>query len=288
MGQPVEGHIDSLMSIVTSRHRKPLPVGTWFLRLVTIATYAFLYLPIAVIVIMSFHPEKYLTFPLPGYSLRWYGEFLKDDLLIGALMNSILLASATAFLSALIGTPCALALVRSNFPGKRLLNSLVLAPMIIPNVILAVGLLILLNSVHIPRGIPYLLVGHTIFGLPYIVLTVSSQLYGFPRELEEASLSLGAGHLHTFREVTLPLILPSILAGMLFSFTISFQEFVATQFWATPDTYTLPVRIYGRIRESLSPEVNVVGVLTLVISLSVVLAIQVLSRRREGGGFYGL
>lgn len=282
-------HADSPFApVIRRRPRRPLPVGTWFLRFITASTYAFLYLPIVVIIIMSFHPEKYLTFPLPSYSLRWYGEFLQDELLIRALVNSLVLASITAILCALIGTPCALGLVRFNFPGKRLLNSFVLAPMIIPNVITAVGLLILLNTIHIPRGIPYLIIGHVLFGLPYIVLTVSSQLYGFPHELEEASLTLGAKELHTFLEVTLPLIAPSIFAGMLFAFTISFQEFVATQFWATPDTYTLPVRIYGRIRESITPEVNVVGVLTLALSLSVVVILKVLSGRREGGGFYGL
>ncbi|MFV2044594.1 MAG: ABC transporter permease, partial [Anaerolineales bacterium] len=187
-----------------------------------------------------------------------------------------------------IGTPCALALVRFDFPGKRLLNSVVLAPMIIPNVITAIGLLILLNAVQIPRGAPYLIIGHVIFGLPYIILTVSSQLYGFPRELEEASLSLGAKEFQTFIEVTLPLISPSIFAGMLFAFTISFQEYVASQFWATPSTYTLPIRIYGRLRDAITPEINVVGVITLAMSFGVVIIMKVLSRRREGGSFYGL
>jgi spermidine/putrescine transport system permease protein len=278
----------SVSSAGRRRHRRPLPVGIWFLRLVTLFTYVFLYMPIVVIVVMSFHPEVYLTFPMPGWSLRWYGEFLQDELLIRALLNSLFLACTAAVLGAVIGTPCAIGLVRFNFPGKRLVNTFVLAPMIIPNVITAVGLLVLLNSIRIPRGFPYLIIGHVIFALPYIVLTVSSQLYGFPRELEEAALNLGANQLQTFFEVTLPLIAPSILAGMLFAFTISFQEYVASQFWATPSTYTLPIRIYGRLRGFVSPELNVVGVLTLVLAISVVITLRVLSRRSEGGGFYGL
>lgn len=270
------------------RSRNPLPISAWFLRSATIFIFLFLYLPIVVIVIMSFHPEIYLTYPLPGFSLRWYSEFLQDELMIRSLLNSFTLGAITAVLAAVIGTPCALALVRFDFPGKRLLNSFVLAPMIIPNVITAVGLLILLNTVNIPRGMPYLIIGHVIFGLPYIILTVSSQLYGFPRELEEASLSLGARELQTFFEVTLPLISPSIFAGMLFAFTISFQEYVASQFWATPSTYTLPIRVYGRLRDAITPEINVVGVITLVMSFGVVVIMKILSRRREGGGFYGL
>ncbi len=270
------------------RRRRPLPVGAWFLQLATLFTYAFLYLPIVVIVVMSFHPEVYLTFPMPGYSLRWYGEFLQDEALIRALLNSLFLGGTAAVLSALIGTPCAIGLVRFDFPGKRLVNSFVLAPMIVPNVIMAIGLLILLNIVNIPRGYPYLIIGHVMFGLPYVVITVSSQLYGFPRELEEAALNLGANELQAFFAVTLPLIAPSILAGSLFAFTISFQEYVASQFWATPSTYTLPIRIYARLRGFISPELNVVGVLTLALAIGVVAVLRVLSRRSEGDGFYGL
>ncbi len=278
----------SVIPPTKKRHRRPLPVGKWFLRLITLFVYAFLYLPIVVLVIMSFHPDHIMTFPLPGWSLRWYGEFLQDELLIRALLNSLLLGGVTAALSALIGTPCAIGLVRFDFPGKRLVNSFVLAPMIIPNVIMAIGLLILLNMVHIPRGFPYLIIGHVMFGLPYVVLTVSSQLYGFPRELEEAALNLGANELRTFLEVTLPLIAPSILAGSLFAFTISFQEYVASQLWASPSNYTLPIRIYARLRDAVSPELNVVGVLTLALAIGVVALLRILSRRSEGGGFYGL
>jgi spermidine/putrescine transport system permease protein len=270
------------------RRRRSLPIGTWLLRLVTLAVYIFLYLPIFVIILMSFHPEMFLTFPLPGYSLRWYGEFLQDELLIGALLKSLLLAGVSAVLSGLIGTPCALGLVRFDFPGKRLFNTFVLAPMIIPQVITGMSLLILLYSINIPKGYPYLILGHVLLTVPYVVITVSSQLYGFPRELEEAALSLGARELQTFLEVTLPLIAPSIFAGMLFAFTVSFQEFVASQAWATPSTYTLPLRIYARIRDALTPEVNVVGVLMVVISFVVVAVVQVMSRRSKGGGLYGI
>ena len=280
--------VSTLTRLRTRRPWRYLPIGALFLRLVTLLTYLFLFLPIVVIVIMSFHPNAILTFPMPGWSLRWYGEFFQDTLIIRALLNSFLLGGITAVLSALIGTPCALGLVRFEFPGKRFISTFALAPMIIPNVITAIGLLILLSAVQIPRGLPYLIIGHTIFGLPYIILTVSGQLYGFPRQLEEASLSLGAKELQTFFEVTLPLIAPSIFAGMLFAFTISFQEYVATQFWATPSTYTLPIRIYGRLRDATTPVLNVVGVVTLALSFAVVILVKLSSRRSEGGGFYGL
>jgi spermidine/putrescine transport system permease protein len=280
---------DTLVSSTKqARNWRSRPLSAWLLRAATVFTYVFLYSPIIVIIVMSFHPDAVMTFPMSGWSLRWYGEFLQDKLIIRALLNSFFLGGVTALLAAIIGTPCALGLVRSEFPGKRFINSFVLAPMIIPNVLTGIGLLILLNAVHIPRGYPYLIIGHVIFALPYIVLTVSGQLYGFPRELEEAALSLGAKELPTFFEVTLPLIAPSILAGMLFAFTISFQEYVATQFWATPSTYTLPIRVYSRLRDAMTPVLNVVGVATLCLSFGTVIILKVLSRRSQGGGFYGL
>jgi spermidine/putrescine transport system permease protein len=285
----------SKVSVLTNRtaaaqggRRLSLPVSGWFLRGVTIFVYGFLYLPIVIVVMMSFHPEVYLTFPLPSYSLRWYEELLHDELMIRAMLNSLWLGGLTALLSAVIGTPCALGLVRLDFLGKRLLNTFVFAPMIIPQIITGISLLILLNAIHIPRGYPYLIIGHVLLTLPYIVVTVSSQLYGFPRELEEAALSLGANELQTFFEVTLPLIAPSIFAGMLFAFTVSFQEFVATQMWATPSTYTLPIRIFGRIRDALTPEVNVVGVLTIAVSFAVVAIVQIIFHRGKRGNVYGV
>jgi spermidine/putrescine transport system permease protein len=271
----------------TTVRRRRLALGSGLIRLIALLVYIFLYLPIAVIVLMSFYPGVYMTFPLPGYSLRWYAEFFQDQLLIRALINSVGLGATAAILSALIGTPCALGVVRYNFPGKRFFNTFVLAPMIIPQIITGISLLILLNAVNLPKGYVYLIIGHVVLTLPYIVITVSSQLYGFPRELEEAALSLGANEMQTFFEITLPLIAPSILAGMLFAFTVSFQEFVATQAWATPSTYTLPIRIFGRIRDALTPEINVVGVLTVALSLGVATLVQIMSRRGQRGTPYG-
>lgn len=270
-----------------TRGRHRLAIGSGLIRLVTVLVYLFLYMPIAVIVLMSFYPDTYMTFPLPGYSLRWYHDFFQDELLIRALLNSLALGATAATLSALIGTPCAMGLVRFNFPGKRFFNTFVLAPMIIPQIITGISLLILLNAINLPKGYLYLIIGHVLLTLPYIVITVSSQLYGFPRELEEAALSLGANEIQTFFEITLPLIAPSIFAGMLFAFTVSFQEFVATQAWATPSTYTLPIRIFGRIRDALTPEINVVGVLMVVLSLGVVTFVQIMSRRSKGDASYG-
>jgi spermidine/putrescine transport system permease protein len=265
----------------------PMKVGGLLIRFTALLVFIFLYLPIAVIVVMSFYPDTYMTFPLPGVSLRWYTTFFQDHLLLRSMLNSLGLGLAAASISALIGTPCAMGLVRFDFPGKKLLNTFVLAPMIIPQIIIGISLLIMLNTINIPRGYLYLLIGHVVLTLPYIVVTVSSQLYGFPKELEEAALSLGANPLQTFFEITLPLIAPSIFAGMLFAFTVSFQEFVATQAWATPSTSTLPIRIFGRIRDALTPEINVVGVMMVLLALFVAGSVQLVTRRNKEGSVYG-
>jgi spermidine/putrescine transport system permease protein len=265
----------------------PMKVGGLLIRFTALLVFIFLYLPIAVIVVMSFYPDTYMTFPLPGVSLRWYTTFFQDHLLLRSMLNSLGLGLAAASISALIGTPCAMGLVRFDFPGKKLLNTFVLAPMIIPQIIIGISLLIMLNTINLPRGYLYLLIGHVVLTLPYIVVTVSSQLYGFPKELEEAALSLGANPLQTFFEITLPLIAPSIFAGMLFAFTVSFQEFVATQAWATPSTSTLPIRIFGRIRDALTPEINVVGVMMVLLALFVAGSVQLVTRRNKEGSVYG-
>lgn len=261
--------------------KRPVGIGGWLIRLVTILVFLFLYAPIAVIILMSFFPGQYMTFPPHAYSLRWYLAFFHDKLLLQSVLNSLGVGISAAILSALIGTPCAMGLVRYNFPGKRFFNTFVLAPMIIPQIITGISLLILLNAIKLPKGYLYLIIGHVVLTVPYIVVTVSSQLYGFPRELEEASLNLGANQIQTFWEVTLPIIAPSIFAGMLFAFTVSFQEFVATQAWATPNTATLPIRIFGRIRDALTPEINVVGVFMVLLALGVAIVVQLGSRRNQ-------
>lgn len=262
-------------------------IGSRLIALTTLLVYIFLYLPILVILIMSFYPGTYMTFPLPSFSLRWYASFFQDISLLRSMGTSLLLGLAAASLSALIGIPAALGLVRYNFPGKRFINTFILAPMIIPQIITGISLLILLNAINLPRGYPYLLIGHVLLTLPYLVITISSQLYGFNRELEEAALSLGANPLQTFVEITLPLIAPSIFAGMLFAFTVSFQEFVATQAWITPGTATLPIRIFARIRDALTPQINVVGVIMVGLAFLVALVVQLTSQKGSRGGHYG-
>jgi ABC-type spermidine/putrescine transport system permease subunit II len=255
-------HKASKVSRVRSRS-----LGGLVVKLAVIFVYFFLYAPIVLLVITSFNPEEVMRFPNSGYSLTWYHVFFRDHPTLWALFNSLILAALSSILAAIIGTPCALGLVRGSFAGKRLVNLLVFTPLIVPPVITGLALVLLLHGVGVPRGFAYLIIGHTLLGLPYVVVVVSAQLYGFPPNVEEAAMSLGANEVDTFFEVTLPLLKPGIIAGVMFAFVNSLQEYPASQAWAAPTFYTLPIVMYNKIRDQLSPEINVIGVLMIVIAI---------------------
>jgi len=236
-----------------------------WLKLVVIFVYFFLYAPILVLFLTSFLPGEVLRFPIDRFSTRWYFEFFHDSPAITALANSIVLALISSILAAVIGTLCAIGLVRTEFFGKRFVNFLVLVPLIVPPVITGISLVILLYGFGLQRGLAYLVIGHTLLGLPYVVVVVSAQLVNFPRNLEDAALTLGANEIQTFFEVTLPLLSRGITAGSMFAFINSLQEYPATQAWAAPDFYTLPIVMYNKIRDQLSPEINVIGVFMVLI-----------------------
>jgi spermidine/putrescine transport system permease protein len=257
----------AIRSAPALRILRRLKLGARIVRLAVLFAYFFLYAPIVLLFVTSLEPGEVMRFPNTGYGLKWYRFFLSDYPTMAALGRSLVLATVSSMLAAVLGTLCAIGLVRSDFFGKRFLNLLVFVPLIVPPVITGIALVLLLYGFGIPRGLAYLIVGHTLLGLPYVVVVVSAQLYGFPRNLEEASLSLGANEIETFFEITLPLLKRVILAGIMFAFITSLQEYPATQTWAAPSFYTLPIVMYDKIRDQLSPEVNVIGVLMILIAI---------------------
>jgi len=172
-----------------------------------------------------------------------------------------------------------LAMVRHDFPGKHLVSTALVAPILIPEVVLAVALLLFLKFLGVPKSFPLLLAGHVIFTLPFVVLVVQARLVGIRREYEEASLSLGASPIQTFFTVTLPLMLPAVLAGMLFSFTISFDDITGTLFWKPGGVETVPTQIFSMLRNSISPEVNALGTVMVVVTVAVPLLGVAIARR---------
>lgn len=257
-----------------------MKVSGWSLiRIYTILVYLFMFAPIVVVVILSFNPEQFGCFPMSGFSLKWYAKLSRNATILAAFKNSLQLGALTAVITTAIGIPAAMAFVRYEFPGKNTLNTLLLAPIMIPEVILGVALLLFIRWLQQPKSFLLLLIGHVVITLPYVLLVVQARLVGIKRVYEEAALSLGANPFQTFREVTLPLLFPAVLAGMLFAFTISFDDVTATLFWATATNQTVPVKILGMLRNSISPEINALGTVMIVLTLSTPLLAGVLTRR---------
>lgn len=257
-----------------------LATGKFLLKWITIAVYVFIFAPILVVILMSFHPHDIVSFPMPGVSLRWYARFLRNEQLLDSLRMSLTLGLAAALTAGVIGTLAAFALVRSKLRFKQLLNAVTFAPMLLSGVVMGVALLAFYQFIGLPRGFWGLVAAHTLFSLPYVVVVVSARLAGFDRSLEEAAMNLGANHLQTFRSVTLPIVAPGIVGGMLLAFTISFDEFPATQFLATPGTATVPIRIFSMIKTELNPQINVLATVMVVITVGIPAIAQYFLRKR--------
>ncbi|MFO7752678.1 MAG: ABC transporter permease [Desulfobacteraceae bacterium] len=258
--------------------------GWTLIKLYTVLVYIWMFAPIVAVVLLSFNPQQFGSFPMKGFSFRWYVELAHNPTILGAFKNSMVLGSLTAIFATAIGVPAALAFVRYEFPGKDFFNMLLIAPIMIPEVVLGVSLLLFIRWLQQPKSFALLLIGHVVLTLPYVLLVVQARLVGIKREYEEAALSLGANPFQTFREVTLPLLAPAIFAGMLFSFTISFDDVTATLFWATANQQTVPVKIFGMLRNSISPEINALGAVMIVLTVSIPLAAGYLTRRFAKGG----
>lgn len=257
--------------------------GWTLIKLYTLLVYIWMFAPIVAVVLLSFNPQQFGSFPMKGFSFRWYVELAHNPTILGAFKNSMVLGSLTAIFATAIGVPAALAFVRYEFPGKDFFNMLLIAPIMIPEVVLGVSLLLFIRWLQQPKSFILLLIGHVVLTLPYVLLVVQARLVGIKREFEEAALSLGANPFQTFREVTLPLLAPAIFAGMLFSFTISFDDVTATLFWATASQQTVPVKIFGMLRNSISPEINALGAVMIVLTVSIPLVAGYLSRKFARG-----
>lgn len=239
------------------------------IRSYTVLVYVFMFAPIAVVLLLAFNDSQFGGFPIDGFSLRWFHELLENEAIIRAFRTSFTLGLLTALIATTLGTLASLALVRYSFPGKNLVSTLLIAPILVPETVLAVGLLIFLRWLSVPRSFFLLLVGHTIIAVPFVVLVVQARLVGIRREYEEASRSLGANALQTFFQVTLPLLMPAVFAGALFAFTISFDNITATIFWRPSGSETVPTQIFGMLRHSVSPEINALGFVMIVLTVGI-------------------
>ena len=233
----------------------------------------FLYLPLLFLIIFSFNDSVVLTFPLKGFTLRWYEQFLHTPELLTAFRNTIWVAVLSSLAATILGAMAAIVVSRYTFFGKRLFTSLVTFPMVIPYLVLGVALLLLFNAVGIPLNLWTVTIGHIIINLPYAMLIIGARLAGFAGNLEEASMDLGETYWGTLRKVTLPIITPALLAAFLSSFSTSFDEFALT-FFLTGTDITLPIYLYSQLRfpTRLPLAITAAAVVIVVSSLFLLLS----------------
>lgn len=252
----------------------------WFLiRGWALLVYIFMFLPVAVVVLLSFNASQFGSFPMTGFSFHWFVELANNDAILRAFQTSFILGALTALVSTTLGVLASLALIRYRVPGSNLISTILIAPILVPEVVLAVALLLFLNALSLNKSFLLLLMGHVIFTMPFVILVVQARLVGIRRDYEEAAISLGANPIQAFFQITLPLLAPAVFAGMLFAFTISFDDITGTLFWKPGGVETVPTQIFAMLRNSISPEINALGSVMIFLTVGLPLLGMAVARR---------
>lgn len=255
--------------------------GRRFMRVFFALVVAFLYAPIAILLVFSFNKASVPSFPLSGFTLRWYHDFLHNGAMRGALETSAMVAAASSVIAVALGILASVALARRGFRGKGLVTALLLSPLVIPFVVLGIAMLLLFHVLGVSPSLETVTIGHVVIVLPYTILVIMPRLEQIDRSLAEAAYDLGAGPLRTFRWITFPLILPAILSAFLIGFTTSFDEYALTSF-LIGTRQTFPIFLYSALRfPTQLPQVIAVAVVVLCATLVVVVAAEVWRRRAE-------
>ena len=252
---------------------------TWFNVTALTLGFAFLYLPMLILVVFSFNASRLVTV-WGGFSTQWYGALFRNQALMDAAWVTVRIALVSATLATVLGTLAAITLTRyGRFRGRALFTGLVYAPMVMPEVITGLSLLLLFVAVGFDRGFWTVTLAHTTLTMCFVTVVVQARLVGFDRSLEEAAQDLGATPLRTFFQITLPLIAPSIAAGFLLAFTLSLDDLVIASFTSGPGATTLPMRIYSQVRLGVTPEINAASTILIGLVALGVTAATLVSKR---------
>ncbi len=255
--------------------------ATWFNATSVALGFAFLYLPILLLVIYSFNESKLVTV-WTGFSLRWYGELLRDQAMLDAAWVTLRVAFISATIATILGTLGAITLVRfGRFLGRTLFSGMIYAPLVMPDVITGLSLLLLFVSLDLDRGFWTLILAHVTLTMCFVAVVVQSRLVTFDRSLEEAALDLGATPTKTFFVITLPLIMPGVVAGWMLAFTLSLDDLVIASFTTGPGATTLPMKIFSQVKFGVTPEVNAISTILIVIVATGVIVASLITKRRE-------
>ena len=253
---------------------------SWFNATSLTFGFAFLYLPILILVIYSFNESKLVTV-WGGFSTKWYGELLGDQAFLDAAWVTLKVAVASSTIATVLGTMAAYVLMRAGrFLGRTVFSGMIYAPLVMPDVIMGLAFLLLFISIGLDRGVFTIILAHTTFTMCYVSVVVSSRLVTFDKSLEEAALDLGCTPFDAFRSVTLPIIAPAVISGWLLAFTLSLDDLVIASFAAGPSSTTLPMKVFSSVRLGVSPQINALStILIAVVTLGVISASLVTKRQ---------
>lgn len=247
--------------------------------------YLFLYAPIAVVIVYSFNAARFGA-SWAGFTTQWYLALLENQAALDAAANTLLLACASTVVSTILGTLLAFGLDRYRFPGKSWFSRLLYVPVFIPDIVLAVALLLFYSVVRdrfglLELGMTTMVIAHVTFQIPFVAIVVRARLHGLDPALEEAARDLGAGELQVFRHVTLPLILPGVTAAAMLAFTLSLDDFVVSFFTSGPGSTTLPILIYSSVKRGVTPDINALSTLIIVVSILATIGVMLLQCRSK-------
>jgi spermidine/putrescine transport system permease protein len=267
--------------MATGRWR--LPTGTrlqqWLFGGWTALVFAFLYIPILLLIVFSFNESK-LGIRWTGFTTKWYAELFENEVLLDAFLNSMIVAGFTTVFATILGTVGAWLLFRYRFPARQALGLLIFIPMVMPEVLMGVSLMSLFFVLKMDLGYTAMIIAHTTFCFPFVLVGVQARLEGIDPFLEEAALDLGATPIQAFWKVIVPYLMPAIISGALMSFTLSFDEYIVSFFLTDAGSQTLPLKVFGMAKKGLSPELNALSTLFVFGTLLLVLASQFIQKRK--------
>ncbi|NMA79353.1 MAG: ABC transporter permease [Clostridiales bacterium] len=239
--------------------------------------YIFLYLPIIVVVVFSFNTSK-LNLKFEGFTFEWYWKMFDNKPLIDSFKNSIIVAVASTLISVVVGTIASVGMYRYSFRGKGIIDSMLYIPIVIPEIILGISLLMLFTAFNITLGMLTLIIAHVSFSLPFVIVTVRSRMAGFDRSIEEAAMDLGASPIRTFTRITLPIIAPGVIAGAMLALTLSLDDVIVSFFTTGIKSKTFPIQIQGMVRTGVSPDVYALSTLMIVGTIIIMVLVNVFDR----------
>ena len=255
-------------------------MNRWLQRLYATLVYGFLYLPLVVVAVFSFNDSKY-SLAWHGFTLQWYEKLWQNSSLMGAALNSLLIAACAATMATLLGTVAAFIIHQYRFPGRKILFGSLFVMMMSPDIVIAISLLLLFLALHLPLGFPTLLVAHSVLCVPFVATTVYSRFHGFQRDIIDAAKDLGAGEYQIFRHIVVPLAAPAVIVGWLLSFTLSLDDVVISFFTTGPDFEVLPLRIYSMVRLGIKPDVNALCVVMMAITITALVLSRTLLKEKK-------